>query len=85
MRLQRRTVIVDPVQHHGRHREHHARRREFALGEDVVEKKNRSKTNLKRRKSLQDCNQGRKSPKKVAPRLADVRSYGHFILARRPI
>ena len=36
MTLQRRAVIVDAVEHDGRNREHHARRREFPLGENVM-------------------------------------------------
>ena len=37
MCLQRVTVIVDAVQHHRRNRKHHARRREFSLGQNVMD------------------------------------------------
>ena len=30
-------VIIDAVQHHGRNREHHPRRRELPFGEDVMD------------------------------------------------
>ncbi len=30
-------VIIDAVQHHGRNREHHSRRREFPFGQDVMD------------------------------------------------
>jgi len=36
MRLQRCAVIVHAIQHDGRNRKHHARRREFPFGENVV-------------------------------------------------
>ena len=37
MGLQRGAVIVDAVQHDGGNRKHHARRREFPLGQDVMD------------------------------------------------
>ena len=37
MGLQRCAVIINAVQHDGGNREHHARRRELAFGEDVMD------------------------------------------------